>query len=742
MDRVGSYLSYLYLLRVPLAAWLLLVLLPVLSVPRRAPLGPLLRGIFDLSDGGAPQLVLSFALVAFVSYMAGVAAGLSARLIVLDGHARFSAAPIPTEQPGVKLVFRLVALSAPIPLLSLTLTETYWGNELGWTKFLAGILGVAVGVVAFFAIMTYVHDWLWDLAFTRYDLSQAGEEVQEIAKFKRNFLLDLIAAALAGAIRWAEKIVNWSPAGYVVPNTTKLWNRHAFALIHLLLSLAFYLGLYLTKWNVFTPDTQTRIPTLCLALALIMLGCIALSALTFFFDRFRIPLLSLIILYAVFSWQFPQTDHFYLSNKTAPIPASPMPTTPVAATPAQATSGSQKKKCSDRPLDAPVILVAASGGGIQSAAWTAVVLSGLQKYSQDQGLDFDCSVKLISSVSGGSVGAMYFADAYQEDGTLPLVGEDLEKYGPVHDSEASSLEAVAWGLAYPDLGWTIAPFVKGIGLRPFTLLNGKNLTNDRGTALENAWRATPDLKAATLSGWRQEAAKGKRPAVVFNSTIVETGERFLMSTTDVSAAAANRLRSAQGRQVFSELYAQRDVDIVTAARLSATFPYVTPAARIWEEDAFAKSYHLADGGYYDNYGIVSLLDWLDLRGTQGPPYPKKVIIIQIRGFATQSSPLPSQDHGSLFDAIQPIETILNVRNTGQFSHNQVDMTFAQHPGAYPFKVCTVEFEFDAKDDAGDPVEPPLSWHLTPTDKYFLRHFWASDEMQKKREEFKETLLKP
>jgi hypothetical protein len=38
-----------------------------------------------------------------------------------------------------------------------------------------------------------------------------------------------------------------------------------------------------------------------------------------------------------------------------------------------------------------------------------------------------------------------------------------------------------------------------------------------------------------------------------------------------------------------------------------------------EQDAFAKSYRIADGGYYDNYGIVSLLDWLDFRAKEAVP---------------------------------------------------------------------------------------------------------------------------
>ena len=91
MDRIGSYLNYFYLLRIPILSWLLLVLLPFLCVPRRAPLGSILRGAFDLSGEGIGQLALSFALLTFVSFMAAVAVALTARLVLLDGEARFSA---------------------------------------------------------------------------------------------------------------------------------------------------------------------------------------------------------------------------------------------------------------------------------------------------------------------------------------------------------------------------------------------------------------------------------------------------------------------------------------------------------------------------------------------------------------------------------------------------------------------------------------------------------------------------
>src|SRR5262249_24274536 len=74
----------------------------------------------------------------------------------------------------------------------------------------------------------------------------------------------------------------------------------------------------------------------------------------------------------------------------------------------------------------------------------------------------------------------------------------------------------------------------------------------------------------TLNQWRDAVAHGKLPAAIFNATAVESGQRFLVATTDVPDRGALR---------FAERFPEWDIPIATAARLSATFTYVSPAAR-------------------------------------------------------------------------------------------------------------------------------------------------------------------
>ena len=51
-------------------------------------------------------------------------------------------------------------------------------------------------------------------------------------------------------------------------------------------------------------------------------------------------------------------------------------------------------------------------------------------------------------------------------------------------------------------------------------------------------------------------------------------------------------------------------------RLNASFPYVSPAARTWRQGRSAtgttnEDYHVVDGGYVDNEGMFTALDWLE-----------------------------------------------------------------------------------------------------------------------------------
>jgi hypothetical protein len=74
----------------------------------------------------------------------------------------------------------------------------------------------------------------------------------------------------------------------------------------------------------------------------------------------------------------------------------------------------------------------------------------------------------------------------------------------------------------------------------------------------------------------------------------------------------------------------KDISVLTATRLSAAFPYVAPAARA---DVDGPGVHIVDGGYYDNYGTSSLVEWLDYKLSDGSGI-QNVLIVLIHGAPT------------------------------------------------------------------------------------------------------------
>jgi hypothetical protein len=363
-----------------------------------------------------------------------------------------------------------------------------------------------------------------------------------------------------------------------------------------------------------------------------------------------------------------------------------------------------------------LIVVAVSGGGIQAAAWAAQVLTGLERENPGK---FGRRVRLISSVSGGSVGAMYFVNAYQDDGSLATASLS----SVVKQAAHSSINAIAWGLVYPDF------------LRTFCPICFRSI--DRGQALEEAWvrvdkQTEAGLDETTLAEWQKDALQRRKPAVIFNTTITDTGERLLLATSAPRKTSQEESGNwGKGSRTFFDIYPDGDIRVVTAARLSATFPYVSPAARA---NRSGPQFHIVDGGYYDNYGISSLAQWLNEALTADSPI-KRVLVLQVRAFPVEAEDKepqrqPPTQRGWFYEAIAPVSTLLHVRTAGQSAHNQVELDLLQQVlQNRGIVVETADFEFRSSDKSSScksfekNYNPPLSWHLTSKQEIEITNEW-------------------
>jgi hypothetical protein len=399
-------LPYFYLLRVQLITFLALLSFPFVAL-WFAP--NLLLGVFDVTPVGMVFVTLGAALASWTVMV-------TAWQVFLYGPERFHIREFPFRSSLFKELPTRVGHSPVFALFSLPviLTAMYVSKSGGTSSYLRLLLGALGGAVLAFVILVAGGQ------FQRRGWSEAKPVTAFLSFFGPGF----------------KKDGNSAQEG------------HYLALWSFLLSFLVYVAIGIGKF--FRIGDPAAVPTLADLLVFLMILCWGLSAVTFILDRFRIPLLLPFLLAAIVSAHVHATDHYFYMFGTKSTPD---------LSPAQVIRAG-------KPGSA-VIVVAASGGGIKAAAWTARVLTGLEESNPRI---FGDSVRLISAVSSGSVGAMYFVSEYGANGAgLPSNPKDLEE--GVARAEASSLDDIAWGLVYPDFLRIFVPVFEHL---------------DRGRALEAA----------------------------------------------------------------------------------------------------------------------------------------------------------------------------------------------------------------------------------------------------------------
>jgi len=490
-------------------------------------------------------------------------------------------------------------------------------------------------------------------------------------------------------------------------NPVEIFAGHRFAVFLAVLCLGVYLyvghGFYgqLSNGNPFPTEARSIDAVLLQVILLMLLACLGLAAFSFYFDRFRVPVLIPIALLALFTSKLGPSDALFHSVDRASHVHLPKPADRLA------TAG-------DR-----IIVVAAAGGGIQAAAWTSQVLCGLRS---DMGSTFADSVLAISGVSGGSVGTMFY---------LRCLESPPEDPQGVLGAQSSSLEAIAWGLAHPDLRRAVLPF---------DWLSWSGV--DRGWALERALRknaqfSTKDLPLASIDPQK------KWPTVLFNSTEARTGDPLVFTNSDfpVLTPAIDQNHALHG---FHQVYPHSDVLLETAVRMSAAFPYVSPAARL---DSTSNGEHLVDGGYFDNSGLFTLEKWLRVAlpaiPASGPtPSNKRILILIIDAFpdARWSGPADAP-RAWPYQLIAPADAVLHVRSEGQLVRDIFDTsTLLQLLRLRKYKAAAVTARYVPSNRASDPgalvdcpQDPPLTWRLTEVEKACIAQEWKglSPELKKR-----------
>jgi len=476
---------------------------------------------------------------------------------------------------------------------------------------------------------------------------------------------------------------------------------HARAVAFIVLAVIIYAigGVLLNPSR--TNIVLTHTPALVYLLLVLTILGLLLPAVTFLIDLYRVPFFVVLALALFWSYHRSGLDHYY--NFTTDRYADNIPAALTVNQLLDARLGAMATKAELQ--DAPIVVIAVSGGGGHSARWVTDVLYQLR--SNDKlGEGFFRSIALVSTVSGGALGTMYALDRFNESPPDSPALENARKA-----ASESNVGALAWGMAYPDLVQKAFP-------RLFF-----HEWQDRGWALEQSWqqRLQDPGHTATLATWTEDAAKGNKPAVVFNATLLETGKRFLISRVKIPNTRAVE---------FTGIYPDRDLSILSAVRLSAAFPYLSPFARPrspfsgTSREFETVAYHVADGGYYDASGALTAMEFINAIDA----YPvfansarngsrKKVALVEIR--TKESDKRKEVGHTNWIGGlVDPLAAGYNVALSSQVDRTEFELELLKQRST---NLEIKAFVFHLNDTG------KLPWHLSDAEMKKISDQWVSDE---------------
>lgn len=369
-----------------------------------------------------------------------------------------------------------------------------------------------------------------------------------------------------------------------------------------------------------------------------------------------------------------------------------------------------------------MIFICSSGGGQRAAVWTmrslqvadSLVNGALMKHTV-----------LMTGASGGLLGASYFRELYLQQQSGSAISRFNDQY--LHNISKDNLNAIAFSLVVSDLLFKFETFT----------YQGQRYYKDRGYAFEQQLnKNTQGLLDKPILAYREPERMAKIPMLVMAPTIVNDGRKLYISPQHISylntPVSSQANRSIKGIEFlrFYEKQQAGNLRFLSALRMNATFPYITPNVALPSEPVM----EVMDAGLSDNYGVSDAVrflyvfrDWIS-QNTSG------VIFLTIRDTPKEYG-IEKNTVRSLFDKVfTPIGSLYNNWNHLQDMNNDNSLDFAR--GWFKGKISRIELKYEVYFGLENalPASPAdtairkkferasLSWHLTEREKASL---WAT-----------------
>lgn len=373
------------------------------------------------------------------------------------------------------------------------------------------------------------------------------------------------------------------------------------------------------------------------------------------------------------------------------------------------------RKKFDAAQNPKIVFVCVSGGGKRASLWTLTALQMAD--SLTRGALMNQSV-LITGASGGLIGASFFRELKLRE----LQGEASRPYSNAHLNQIATdnLNPLIFSLFANDLFTGFTRFEYG----------GLQYQKDRAYTFEHELsRITNNLMDKPISAYAEAELNGLVPMIIFTPTVVNDGRKMYIASRPVSFMNCEVEELPQYKAFkysgidfmrFFQDQNGKNLRFLSALRMSATFPYVTPNTTLPTEPPI----QIMDAGISDNFGVSdaarfinAFRDWID-GNTSG------IIILSIRDSPKVRS-IPPKSQQTIMDEItQPISSVYN--NFENLQDITSDLLIGQASTIMKVPVDRIDLEYQAENYVPilqkmdsirqNSARASLSWRLTTREK--------------------------
>ncbi|HYG02680.1 MAG TPA: patatin-like phospholipase family protein [Chryseosolibacter sp.] len=385
-----------------------------------------------------------------------------------------------------------------------------------------------------------------------------------------------------------------------------------------------------------------------------------------------------------------------------------------------------------------MVFLCASGGGKRAALWTFTCLQTAD--SLTGGELFKHSI-LITGASGGLIGASYYRELKLRD----ALADTVNPYSLQHRAKISTdnLNPMIFSLLANDLF---------VGFSKFTYA-GNLYERDRGYTFEEQLnQITEGMMDKPISAYDTFERKAVIPMMMLAPTIVNDGRKLYIGSrpvgfmnyelTNFPEYDQKKMSGVDFQRLF-ENQGGKDLRFLSALRMCATFPYITPNTALPTDPAI----YIMDAGISDNFGLndaarflYAYKDWI-AENTSG------VVLVSIRD-SPKLATIPKREGQTIIDAFtQPISSVYN--NFEHFQDITSDMVIGYSKSWFNNEVHRVDIEYEAEDyvpilQKMDSIRKhnaraSLSWRLTTREKQSIIENAASPKNMQAIARLKELL---